>query len=174
MTVKKFIEDQSQVKIKLTNLKLIQKETDEFEEIYLDSLTEEKWEKYDFEFEDQVSYGIGLRRIPYPTIDETIEIALTSNYNDEVSGASALLFEFDRQGLEIRDSILQRLEDNISNISIDRFDTIYWRTEIYDKTNNRETFGKSLEEIEKDSQHYISTSNRAKELKNKITTANKD
>ena len=173
MTEKKFIEDQSEVRSKLQSFDLFQSETDQFEEIYIDPKTNQKWEKYDFEFEDQINYGIGLRYFPYCSIEETIEIALTSEFQDEVAGASALLWELDRQGLEIRVPLLNSIELRKPEITKDRFETIYWRTEIYDKTNNRETIGKKFEEIEGDSKYYSETSERAKKLKELITTANK-
>lgn len=172
MTEKKFIEDQSEVRSKLKSLELFQLETDQFEEIYIDPKTKQQWEKYEFEYEDQMNYGIGLRSFPYCSIEETIKIALNSEFPDEVAGASALLWELDRQGLEIREPLLNSIEVRKSEITVDRFETIYWRTEIYDQTNNRETVGKKFEEIEADSKYYLETSERAKDLKEKITTAN--
>ena len=173
MIEKKFIENQSEVQCKFLSLDLYQSETKQSKEIYIDPRTKQKWEKYEFEFEDQTNYGIGLRSFPYCSIEETIEIALTSEFPDEIAGASALLFELDRRGLEIREPLLNSIEVRKTEISMDRFETIYWRTEIYDKTNNRQTMGKKLEEIESDSMYYFETSERAKDLKEKITTANK-
>jgi hypothetical protein len=170
MIEKKFIEDQSEVKQRLQELKLFQPKTEQFEEIYIDPKTNQKWEQYEFEIEYPINYGIGLRTFPYTTIDETIEIVLTSNSPDEVAGASALLFKLDRQGLDIRKPLLNSIEERSSEVSPDRFETIYWRTEIYDKTNNRKVIGKQFEEVKADSVYYIETADRAKELKEKITT----
>ncbi|MGV6860195.1 MAG: hypothetical protein ACWA41_00395 [Putridiphycobacter sp.] len=168
MTDKKFIEDQSEVRHKLQYLVLFQPESDKFDEIYIDPTTKQKWERYEFEFEDQINYGVGIRTIPYPSIEETIEIALNFKYPDEVAGASALLFELDRQGFEIRKPLLDSIEKQRSEILADRFETIYLRTKIYDKTNNRDTTGKKIEDIKMDSKYYIETANRAEELKGKI------
>ena len=120
-----------------------------------------------------MTYGIGLRNFPYPSIDETIEIALSSKFKDEVAGASALLYELDREGQEIRKPLLKSIEQIIPNISKDRFETIYWRTKIHDKTNNREIMGKNLSEIEADYAYYIQTAEHAEILREKTTTANK-
>ena len=44
--------------------------------IYSDPVSMQKWEEYEFEFENGIAYsGVGLRQIPYPSIDEIIQIA---------------------------------------------------------------------------------------------------
>ncbi len=163
-----FIEDQVLVKKKLQQLLLMQPTTKEHEEIYIDTSSGDKWEKYEFELNEQTDDAIGLRRYPYPSIEEIVSIASKSIYLDEVSGAAALLWELDRKGIKVRTHLLKELELMLNEISIERFEIIYWRTEIYDTTNNISLLDKSDQEIENDAAYYRLTALKAKELREKI------
>jgi len=168
MSNRVFIEEQTLVKEKLGQLVLFQPASKEYEQIYIDSSSGDKWEKYEFEYEEQNSPAIGLRKYPYPSIEAIVSIALTSTHMDEVSGAAALLWELDRKGIEIRTHLLQELESQLDEISNERFEIIYWRAELYDITNNRTILNKSFQEIEKDAAYYRVTASKANELREKI------
>lgn len=156
----------------LPRLKLIQEESREFGAVYVDLQTNNQWERYDFEFEDQFEAVTGLRRFPHPSVAQTIQIALSSPHRDEVSGAAAMLYVYDRKGLEVRSLFLQEIESRMEQIAKERYEILYERMELYDATNNRVQVGKSVQEIEQDAAYYRLTSLRAKQLKDKITIAN--
>ncbi len=172
MSSKKFIENQLEVKQLLQKLKLCEVKNHQVE-IYINPITNQKWEKYEFEFEDDGSTGTGLRCFPYCSIKTTIHIALNSDDTDEVDGAATLLYEFDRQGHEVRKPLLEAIEKRLAHISLDRFETIYWRTALYDKTNNRSIVGKKWAEIKKDASFFLETAEWANTLREKISGANK-
>lgn len=171
MRHKKFIEDPADVQDALDSWELDQSETVLHRTIYVDPKSRNKWEKYEFEWEGEPLFRIGLRRFPYPSIGETIQIALYSKFEDEVAGAAALLYEYDRQGQDVREPLLNSIEQVIHDISRDRFEAIYWRSEIFDPTNNRDVKGKSIGEIEADANHYRETATRAKALHARIIAA---
>ncbi|MEP1487904.1 MAG: hypothetical protein ABJK28_05715 [Algibacter sp.] len=170
MQIRKFIENQDLVKTMLKDLELIQNSTVDFDEIYIDRATNQKWEKYDFEFLDQITNGIGLRIYPYPTVKTIIEIAINSIYLDEVAGASALLFEKDRLGENVREELILKLTKNLNKVSKEYFEIIYWRTEFYSNTNERDTMNKKYSEVQEDYDFYIQTANRIKKLRKKVNS----
>ena len=163
-----FIEDHSLVKTKLKHLVVSKDASDEFEDLYLDPKTKEKWEGYDFEFEDQMNAGYGIRKVPYPSMQETISIALNSTFMDEVGGAAALLHDYHFQGANVREPLLNLLEDQIHEISKERFETLYWRAELYDKSNLQPIMFKTYATIKKEANFYSDTAERANKLIEKI------
>ena len=173
MIIRHFIEDQKLIKQMLRRLKPTGDLTNNCLEIYVDPTTGEKWGKYEFELEDQINYAIGLRLLPYPDTDKLIEIALTSSHIDEIHGAAALLLDQEHSDhREFREKLLNEIETKIKDITLERFNIIFNRAELYDKSNKREILGKHLNEIRNDADHFFNMSIKADELREKITATN--
>jgi hypothetical protein len=172
MNNRTFIEDQTLVTKMLSRLNLIQEESRQCAALYIDTQTNEQWETYPFELEDQLDTVLGLRRFPNPSVAQTILIALSSPYEDEISGAAAMLYDYDLKGIEVRSQLLQEIEFRKEQISKERYEILYERMELYNFTNNRVKIGMSIQEIAQNAEYYIQTSLRAKRLKDKITIAN--
>jgi hypothetical protein len=160
--MKYFIENQTEVSSILKSLEQTGTSTGYQTEILINHETNETWEKYLFELEGEEEDAIGLRRLPYPTIDETIIIALNSNFLDEVDGASAYLWNVDSDG-SIQEQIIEALEKR-NDLTSERIETIYSRAELYNQSNKRPTLGKHFSEVKKDHEHFIELSKRAQKL----------
>ena len=163
-----FIEDQRLVKKLLANLQPTGNQTGYYAELYVDPVTGQEWEKYEFEYEDSSTDAVGLRKFPYPSTDKIIEIALFSPHDDEASGAAGLLLELEDDENDFREKLLDQIENNIDRISEERYDLVYWRAQLYDIDNKKSILGKHISEIESDAAHYNELSKRAKQLKQKI------
>jgi len=168
MTDRIFIEDQDLVKKMLKRLTPLNESSGWQCELFIDKTTNQKWEKYLFELFDADDDGIGLRRYPYPSIEEIIRVALTSKYFDEIDGASGLLLNMEYDKIEFRDMLLSEIEKNINDINEDRFEIIYNRAELYDTLNKREILGKHYTEIEKDAEHFKELMTKAERLRQRI------
>jgi len=167
MTSKYFIEDQQDVGERLKTLSPTGERTGYYAELMVDSNNNEKWEKYLLELGDDHKEGIGLRKYPYPSILEAIDIALTTNYDDEADGAAAFLLEYEKDG-EFRELLIERLEQSANEITLTRFEIIYHRAELYSKLNRRPTKGKHISQIKRDYEYFVDLANRANTLKKKL------
>ena len=172
MTDRYFIEDQKLVKQLLKSLTPLDENSGWQCELYVDKATGQKWEKYLFELFDEDEDGIGLRKYPYPSTEEIIRIALTSQHFDEVDGASALLIDREYDKIEFREKLLSEIEKDSSKVDKERYEIIYNRAELYDITNKREILGKHYKEIEADAKHFTQVTERAEKLKQIITKNN--
>lgn len=168
MTDRFFIEDQTLVKKFLDVLTPLNEHSGWQSELYIDSLTQQKWERYLFEIFDSDEDGIGLRKYPYPSTKEIIGIAMTSKYYDEVDGACALLIDMEYDKTEFREELLLEIEKNIDIISKERYEIIYNRAELNDTLNKREILGKNYQQIEADTDHYKLMMMKAEKLKKTI------
>lgn len=168
MTDRFFIEDQDLVKKMLDRLTPLNDSSGWQCELFIDQTTNQKWEKYQFELFDADDDGIGLRRYPYPSIEEIIRVALTSKYIDEIDGASGLLLDMEHDKIEFRDMLLSEIEKNINDINEDRFEIIYNRAELYNRLNKRDILGKHYTEIEKDAEHFKELMIKAVRLRQRI------
>jgi hypothetical protein len=167
MIGKKIIENQSEVQEILSTLEPTGKSTGYYSALFVNPATGDQWEKYLFESDDDHSDGIGLRKYPYPSFEETIRIALTSEFEDEVDGASAFICEHDNDG-QAKRLLIEAIEEDIQSTNPDRFNIIYWRAELYDSTNKRPAVGKHYSEVTRDHAHFVELAERAKLLKQQI------
>jgi hypothetical protein len=110
---------------------------------------------------------------PRPTTEEMIEIALTSDDHDEVEGAAhRLLFEEEEEMKDFRPRLVERLQSidilGLSNTDKKRIRTIILNTHLTDKQNKREVVGKSITEIQADSDYFTNVGQFAEKLLNQI------
>ena len=134
-------------------------------ELMVDPESGSQWEKYLFELDDEDA--IGLRKYPYPTFEETIRIALTTEFVDEIDGASAFIYEHDKDG-SAKELLIQEIEKDVQSINPERFNIIYWRAELFDSTNKRPIIGKHYSDVDRDHQHFIELAERVEKLKQQI------
>jgi hypothetical protein len=105
-----FICNQDEIESKLKNLIKTRSSQDGWTHYYLDESTKEEWflTTYGSEY-----HGGGmpvLKRLPFPSTDELIDIALNSSNRNDIIGASRELSERERYNKEsFREKLLLRL-----------------------------------------------------------------
>ena len=139
---------------------------------YTDSKTGEKWVKYSVDLDRGYFFNL-MRAEPEPTTDELIEIALTTEYYDEISAASSRLFLNEEiSKIEYRDKLLENLKqldyEGMKDDYKKRVETIIKAAQLTDRVNKREILGKSLSQINQDSQFFNRIADSAEEILNRI------
>lgn len=139
----------------------------------VDKNTNENWLLTRNESEHQGGGVPVLKRLPEPTIDELINIAMTSLDTNDIIGASLELFERERYNKEnFRDKLLDKLlqvdTSNLTDFEKERLRIIIYESDLYDPTNLRDIVGKHYTEIQKDADYYRTISDKAKSILNEI------
>ncbi len=114
-----------------------------------------------------------LIRLPLPTTDELINIALTSTYEDEV--VAAILRLLDEEALAKKDfrlTLLNKLEayttQNLTASEKKRFISIIKLAALDDPMNRRAIVGKTTDEVKQDADYFTGLANRASALVTKL------
>lgn len=155
-----------------TKLKaLIQTGTSEdgWTRFYSDKTNNENWHSTQYESEYHGGGITVLKKLPPPTIDQLIDIALTSKDINDVTGASLELSEREKyQNENFRDKLIIKLQSidlySLSPFDKERLKTIIYESDLFDSTNQREIVGKHWSEINKDAQYFIDIANTAKQI----------
>ena len=171
MRDRNFIENKSKVSQFRLALRKTSKKSLLENPLYRHILTGELWERYEFDLTEQYYFGTGFRTYPYPETSELIDIALTSDIEEEIIGSCRLLFSLEYMGLEYRAYLVSRMERQAKNISEKRFNLIYQYANLGNQGNLREIMNKTNDEIDEDLAFYQDLYHRALELKRK-TNAN--
>ena len=140
--------------------------------LYRHLLTGELWERYEFGLTEQYSLVTGFRTYPYPDTSELIEIALTSDIDEEIVGACRLLYRLEYIGFEYREKLVGRMENEPENISEKRFNLIFEYANLGNQGNLRDIMHKTNDEIDADLEFYQDLYYRALELKRKTNANN--
>lgn len=164
-----FICGQDEINSKLTTLIKTSVSEDVWTQHYTDRATKEKWLLTQFHAEYQGGGVSVLKRLPEPTIEELINIAVTSNDTNDIIGASIELSEREKYNKEdFRDNLLQRLLQfdilDLTDFDKERFKIIIYESELYDATNRRDIIKKHFIEINTDAKYYLNISQQAKAI----------
>jgi hypothetical protein len=132
----------------------------------------QQWLKYMVDRDNGRYYNV-VHFSPRPTTEEMIETALTSGDHDEVEGAAhRLLFEEEEEMKDFRPKLVERLEgielSGLSDRDKKRIRTIILNTHLTDKQNKREVVGKSITEVQADSDYFTNVGQFAERVLNKI------
>ena len=139
---------------------LISGDKDNLTKIYLDKTNNQKWFSY---YVDGYLQGGGYNifsKLPVPTTQKLVEIALNSEFDDEVFACCRTLTEKEQEE-EFREILINRLELHSDK---ERTKKIIELTGLLSELNKREILGKSMKEIEKDARYFKSISERAKSI----------
>ncbi|WP_207430895.1 hypothetical protein [Sabulibacter ruber] len=145
---------------------LVEQQNDGWIERYLDNLTGKEWLKYQINSEYHGAGQINLIQLPEPTTTELIEIALTSEFEDEAS-AAAIRLRDNEQYLDtgFRQELINRLKKielkQLTDREIQRIRMVISYSELDHIENRREIIGKSYQEIEEDSRFFKSMAEEA-------------
>lgn len=139
---------------------------------YKDSNTGDLWIKY--VIDPDRGYFFNLMRIdPAPTTDELIEIAITSEFIDEVSAAASRLhLDEETSNNEFREKLINRLKQFDFNVLSDldkkRIETIIISGELTNRINTRAIIGKKFNDIDSDYQFLCRIADEAELVMKKI------
>lgn len=168
-----FICEPEHIKLKLKTLKKTGTTDDGWTDNYIDPKDETQWllSRYTSEYNDN-DVEI-LKKVPVLTIDELIDIALTSNNINEIIGASIDLLSRENYFKdEFREKLIIKIEkyiiSTLSAFDLDRLKIIIYETRIYDETNEREIVSKTYQDIQKDAAFFKEIANKAKHILSEI------
>lgn len=164
-----FICNQDEVENKLKTLTKTGTSTDGWTHYYVDKNSNEEWylTRYDSEY-----HGGGvpvLKRLPEPTVEELINISMTSADKNDIIGASLELSEREKYKKEdFRARLLSRLlqvdTSNLSDFEKERLKIIIYESDLYDETNRRDIVGKHFTEIQNDADYFRTNAQKAKKI----------
>jgi hypothetical protein len=157
-----FIAEPSLIKEMEETFSALSMEEDTLSKTYLNKVTGERWLSYTL---DSSSHSGGTHvfgKLPLPGTDKLIDLAVTSQFEDEVFAASRTLVENEEtKEIDFRLGLISRLEQ-MNNKS--RQISIIEYTDLDSPLNRREIIGKSYDEVSADSKYFRDISDRAKKL----------
>ena len=163
-----FICNQDEVETKLKTLTKTGSSTDSWTHYYVDKNSNEEWHltRYDSEYHGGVPV---LKRLPEPTIEELINIAMTSTDTNDIIGASLELSERERyKKQDFRERLLNRLSQvdtsDLTDFEKERLKIIIYESDLYDATNRRDIVGKHFTEIQNDANYFKTNAQKAKSI----------
>ncbi|RZK54035.1 MAG: hypothetical protein EOO87_11480 [Pedobacter sp.] len=160
---KHLISDVKLIDALTTQFELVSTNNDNWTKTYLDQTKNEKWLSY---YVDGALQGDGyniLGRLPLPTTDKLIELALYSSYDDEVFAACRTLTDNEEiRKDDFRLTLIERLE-NLNNKS--RQKKIIELTGLSSALNKQDILGKTTEQINTSANYYKQIADRADKLK---------
>jgi len=164
-----FICDKDEIDSKLQTLTPTGSSEDGWTRYYVDRDTNENWILTRYHSEYQGGGISVLKRLPELTIEELINIALTSSDKNDIIGASLELSERERTKKdEFRNKLVERLmmvdTSNLDRFEKQRLKIIIHESDLYDATNRRNIVGKHYSEIQQDADYYSTAAQKAKEI----------
>lgn len=169
MQGRKLYGDAKLIKELLGSMQLMEEAAGGWAAVYKDAATDSFWMKCYTTAGEESSGGYELLiRLPLPTTEKLIAVALETPHQDEaVAAIMRLLDEEAVEGKDFRHLLVERLEQmNLEDVSAkqkQRTHQIITLTSLADPTNKRPIKGKSVEQLETDAAYFESVS--AKTLK---------
>lgn len=134
---------------------------------YIDNSTGYQWLKY---VVDERGFFVNLIFIsPPPTTEQLIEIALNTNYIDEISAAATRLnIEEQSDKREYRQKLINQLTKidipKLNATEKERIKTIVLASQLTNRVNKREIVGKHFSEIQVDADFFNSVADTAESI----------
>lgn len=139
---------------------------------YVNKQKNETWLKYVIDLERGYFWNLMLID-PKPNTDELINIALESDFDDEIhASAVKLMLDEKVSKIDYRQKLIKKLEEfdftNLNKTDRKRIKTIIQSAELNSEWNRREILGKHVTEINNDAEFFSDIANRAKRILKKI------
>jgi hypothetical protein len=165
ISTRQLIADDSEIERKKQQLQLVDKDNENWTETYLDRDSGDKWLYYRV---DSYLHGGGypiLGRLPLPDTIQLIDIALFSDRDDEIFAACRTLTDNEEiKKIDFRETLVNRLESIKDNL---RQEKVIKLTGLDSALNRRGILGKTINQLNSDSEYFESISARAAKLKKK-------
>jgi hypothetical protein len=141
--------------------------------VYKDPATSAFWMKYYATAATQGGGYLTLLKLPAPTTEELIHIAVDTNFEDEaVAAVLRLLDEETIEKKDFRHLLVERLEGTeLKGIPVEqkqRIRKIITLTSLLDPTNKREIKGRTIVQLQEDAAYFKVVSERAIKLMSKL------
>ena len=161
-----FICDPKDIQSKVDALHKTSTSTDGWTIFYTDSEQKQEWMLTWYGSEQHGGGRSILKRLPERTIEELIEIAISSLDTNNITGAAFELLEREStNNASIRHKILDKLIDfeltALSEIDKKRLRIIINECQLCDQVNRRSILGKHFTEIQEDADYYRRISEKA-------------
>lgn len=155
----------------ITNLKLIESLEGGWSEKYLDEKNEEIWLKYTIDPDKGYFWNLMLST-PKLTTEQIIEIALTTNFQDEVHAAGHRLEIEENKENEFREILINKLLEldleTLEAYEKNRIETIIISTQLTSTFNKREVLGKHYTEVNRDVEFFKTIAEKANSILKKL------
>ncbi|MBD1396821.1 hypothetical protein H9Q13_06555 [Pontibacter sp. JH31] len=155
----------------LSSFELIETAAGGFAAVYKEPSARSFWLKYYATAATQGGGYLTLIRLPAPGTEELIDIAISTDYEDEA--VAALLRLLDEEAIEqknFRHTLIKRLEQLMlgREVNTERLIKVIKLSSLDDPTNRRELLEKSNEQIEEDALYFSSIAEKAKNLLSRL------
>ena len=167
MEERKLYGDARLIKELLNKMQLMEEAAGGLAAVYRDSGAGRFWMKCYTTAGEQSAGGYELLiRLPLPTTDELITVALKSSHEDEaVAAVMRLLDEEALEGKDFRHLLVEQLQgmklESIDPNQKQRIRQIITLTSLADPTNRREVKGKTIEQLQADAAYFEAVSKEA-------------
>ncbi len=164
-----FICNQTDIELKVKALTKTGTSDSGWTDFYIDKSKNENWVLTRYKTEYHGGGVAILKRLPDLSIDELIDIAITSTDIDNILGASLELSEREKyKNEDFRDKLISRLLlvdiSDTTEFEKERLKIIIYESDLYDAINRRDIVGKSFAAIENDAKYFRRNAQVAKRI----------
>jgi hypothetical protein len=156
------ISDRQLIDSLVNQFSVVSSDNDNWTKTFLDKSTNDNWISY---YVDTAQHGGGhniLGRLPLPTTDKLIDIAIHSESEDEVFAACRTLT--DNEELRKQDFRLALIDKLEGLLDKDRQEKVIQLTGLSSPLNRQDILGKTSGQIETDAYYYKQIADRADKL----------
>jgi len=156
------ISDRQLIESLVNQLSVLSSDSENWTKTYIDKTTNENWISY---YVDTAHHGGGtkiLGRLPLPTTDKLIDIAIQSENEDEVFAACRTLT--DNEELRKQDFRLALIDKLEVVLDKERNKKVIELTGLSSSLNRQDILGKTSRQIENDAIYYRQIAERADKL----------
>ncbi|AKD02134.1 Imm27 family immunity protein [Pontibacter korlensis] len=174
MSNRKLYGDAKLIKELLGKMQLVEEAEGGWATVYKDASSGRFWMKYHTTAGEQSGGGYELLiRLPLPTTQKLVAVAIESPFEDEaVAAVMRLLEEEALEKKDFRHVLVNRLEEmNLESLPTEqkqRIRKVFTLTSLLDPTNKREVKGKTIEQLKEDAAYFENVSKRALILSDKL------
>jgi hypothetical protein len=162
-----YITEKSEIISKLATLSQVSISEDGWIHYYCDEKNDEEWKLTSYRTGTGAEHLI-LKKLPEPTIEEAINIALNSRNSNDIAGAIFdLLTREKNQQVDFRLLLLQKLKSYLKEdpaFDSERVKLIIQQCELTEARNRRTIIGKHFTEVEKDAAYFYTIAQEAKSI----------
>jgi hypothetical protein len=162
-----FYGDASLIEVLLPQFELMETAEGGFAAVYKDPLTNSFWLKYYATAATQGGGYLTLMRLPAPSTDKLISIAINTLFEDEA--VAAVLRLLDEEAVEKKDfrlQLMEQLEQAVEENTVEaqRVFKIAKFANLTDPINKREVLAKGAAQVQSDAAYFAGIAERAERL----------
>ncbi|WP_299987076.1 hypothetical protein [uncultured Pontibacter sp.] len=159
--------DASLIEVLLPQFELMETAEGGYAAVYKDPLTNSFWLKYYATAAKQGGGYLTLLRLPAPSTDKLIDIAINSDFEDEA--VAAVLRLLDEEAIEKKDFrqlLIGKLEQAVEGTTIqaERVFKIVKFSNLTDPMNKRKVIGRTATQVQEDAAYFQGIAERAERL----------